>query len=98
MLVRVDEVVICRVVEEDEAEADGEAGETGADPDEAGVGGPGEDEKTDGDEPAGEHHRDEADFGRGAAVVGADEGEVVVVDKAGTTGGADDADCERNEH
>lgn len=63
MLVGIDEVVIGRVVEEDEAEADGEAADCWTGPAKGGVGGPGEDEEADGNEPAGTHHGDETYFG-----------------------------------
>lgn len=69
VLVAVDEVVVGGVVEENETETHGETAETGADPDEPGIGRPGEDEQADGDEPAAEHHGDETDFGGGVAVV-----------------------------
>lgn len=59
VLVRVDEVVVGGVVDEDEAEADGEAGERGADPDEARERGPREDDQAERDEPACEHHGDQ---------------------------------------
>lgn len=98
VLVRVDEVVVGGVVEEDEAEADGEAAEGGADPVQARVGGPGEDEEADGDEPAGEHHGDEAGLGGRVAVVAGGELEVVLVDHGGAGGGHEDADGDRDEH
>lgn len=87
MLVRVDEVVVGAVVDEDEAEADGEAGEGGPHPDQAREGGPGEDDHADGDKPAGEHHGDEAELGgRQLACVGLDDFEVVLVDEGGADG------------
>lgn len=63
VLVRVDEVVVGRVVEEDEAEADRETGERRADPDEARVRRPGEDDHAERNEPAREHHGDQAELG-----------------------------------
>lgn len=98
VLVRVDEVVVGRVVEEDEAEADGEAAHCGTRPRELRVGGPGEDEEADGDEPAGEHHGDEADLGGRVAVVLGDELEVVLVDEGRADGGEDDSYGDRDEH
>ncbi|RAL64765.1 hypothetical protein DID88_001796 [Monilinia fructigena] len=56
MLIRINKVVIRRVIEEDEAESDGEAANGRPDPMEMRVGGPGKDEETDGDEPTGGHH------------------------------------------
>lgn len=63
VLVRVDEVVVSRVVEEDEAKADREAGERWPDPDEARVRRPGEYDHADGDEPARKHHGDQPELG-----------------------------------
>lgn len=98
VLVRVDEVVVGRVVEEDETKANGEAGEAGADPDQVRVRGPGEDEEADGDEPARDHHGDQTNLGGGLAVVFLDLREVVLVNQGGAKGRADDADSERDEH
>ena len=98
VLVRVDQVVVGRVVEEDEAKADGQAGEAGADPGQALVGRPGENEEADGDEPAAGHHGDEADLGGRPAVVLGHEGEVVLVDERGADGREDDADGDGDEH
>lgn len=98
VLVGIDEVIVGGVVEEDETETDGETGKGGANPDKMGVGSPGEDEETDGDEPAGDHHGDQADLGGGLAVVLLDLLEVVLVDDGRAQGRADDADGERNEH
>lgn len=95
VLVGVDEVVVGAVVDEDEAEADGEAGERGPDPGEAGEGGPREHDEADGDEPAGEHHGDQAQLGGGElACVGLDDFYVVLVDEGGAQGGGYDADGE----
>lgn len=98
VLVRVDQVVVGCVIQENEAEADGEAGEAGADPDQARVRGPGEDEEADGDEPARDHHGDQPDLGGRLAVVFLDLGEVVLVDNGGAHGRADDSHRERDEH
>lgn len=98
VLVRVDEVVVGRVVEEDETEPNREAGEAGADPDQARVRGPGEDEEADGDEPARDHHGDQTNLGGGLAVVFLDLREVVLVNQGGAKGRADDADGERDKH
>lgn len=96
VLVAVDEVVVGGVVQEDEAEADGETADGGADPVYARVGGPGEDEQTHGDEPAGAHHGDESVLGWGFAVEAGGCAEVVFVDKWGTGGGGYDTYGERN--
>lgn len=90
VLVAVDEVVVGRVVEEDEAEADGEASEAGADPDEARVRGPGEDEQADRDAPARDHHGNKAHLGGRVSVVLLDHLEVVSVYK-GRAGGRGDS-------
>lgn len=98
VLVGVDEVVVCRVVEEDEAEADGEAAQGGTSPGDARVGGPSKDEETDGDGPARDHHGDETDFcGRRTVVLG-HELEVVLVHKGRAGGRAEHADGDGNEH
>ena len=86
MLIRVDEVVVGGVVQEQKAEADGPAGEAGTHPGEARVRGPGEDEEADGDEPAAEHHRNEADLGGWVAIILVHHGHVVAVDQ-GRAGG-----------
>lgn len=83
VLVRVDNVVVGGVVEEDKAEADGEAADGGADPVEARVRRPGEDGEADGDEPARAHHGDETVLGRGVAVPLRRDLKVVFVDKGG---------------
>lgn len=98
MLVRVYKVVVCRIIQENEAKADGKAAHGGACPRESGVGGPGEDEEADGDAPAGDHHGDEAGFGGGLAVVLAAEGKVMGVDERGERGAAEDTDGEGDEH
>ncbi len=59
VLVRVHQVVVGAVVDEDEAEAHGEAGERGPDPHQPVVRRPREHGQPDRDEPAREHHRDE---------------------------------------
>lgn len=98
VLVRVNQVVVGRVVEEEEAEADRETSEAGADPGQAGVRGPGKDEEADGDEPAAEHHGDQASLGRGLAVVLGDLLEVVAVDEGGADGGENNAHSDGDEH
>lgn len=98
VLVGIDEVVVGGVIQEDEAETDGEASQRGADPDQARVRGPGEDEQADGDEPAGDHHGDQTDLGGRLAVVLLDLLEVVLVDDGSAESGADDAHGKRDEH
>lgn len=80
VLVRVDEVVVGCVVQEDEAEADGEAADRRADPVQARVRCPAEDKQTDWNEPAGEHHGNQTRLGGRLAVVLLAEFDVVVVD------------------
>ncbi|KAJ3578215.1 hypothetical protein NPX13_g2355 [Xylaria arbuscula] len=81
VLVRVDEVVVGAVVDEDEPEAHGEAGERGPHPDEPRVRGPRENDQPDRDEPAREHHGDKTEFGgRETARVRRDDFHVVLVD------------------
>ena len=99
VLVRVDEVVVGGVVQEDEAEPDGEPAHGGAPPAQPRVRRPAEDEEADGDEPAREHHGDEAGFrGRFAVRVARADGQVVRVDGRGAGGAEDDADGDRDEH
>lgn len=62
------------------------------------IGCPGEDEESDGNAPAGDHHGDEARFGWWAAVMFVVERQVVFVDDWGAACGCDDADGERYEH
>ena len=62
------------------------------------IGCPGEDEESDGNAPAGDHHGHETGFSWWAAVVFVVEGEVVFVDDRGAASGRDDADGEGNEH
>lgn len=59
---------------------------------------PCEDKQTDGDEPAREHHGDQALLGRRFAVVLGRDGQVVFVDEGGAGGAHEDAEGERNEH
>lgn len=92
VLVRVDEVVVGGVVEEDEAEADGEAADGGADPVHVRVRRPGEDDQADGDEPARAHHGDQAVLGRGRAVEAGRDLEVVLVDEGGEGSRGQDAE------
>lgn len=98
VLVRIDEVVVGGVIQEDEPETNGEASERGADPDQARVRGPGEDEQADGDEPARDHHGNQADLGGRLAVVLLHLLEVVLVDDRRAHGRADDAHGEGDEH
>lgn len=99
VLVRVDEVVVGRVVEEDEAEADGEAAHHGAPVRQGRVRGPREDEQPDGHEPAREHHRDEARFGGWFAVGRAcADRKIVSVDQRAEDGRAHDAQRQGDEH
>lgn len=80
VLVGIDEVVVGGVVEEDEAETNGETAKCGTSPVETRVRGPGEDEETDGDEPAGDHHGVQSGFGRGFSIVLGNLLQVVFVD------------------
>ena len=98
MLVRVDEVVVCGVVEEDEAEADGEAAQAGTNPVDAWVRRPGEDEETDGDEPAGDHHWYQSRFRRREAAMFSAEVFVVSVDERRSGGAEDHTEGDRDEH
>lgn len=98
VLVGVDQVVVGGVVEEDEAEADGETTESGADPDEIGVRGPGEDEQANGDEPARDHHGNQTDLGRGLAVVLVTHLEVVLVDNGSAGSREKNTDSQGDEH
>lgn len=98
VLVRVDEVVVGGVVQEDEAETNGETTHGGTSPGEVGVRGPGKDEETDGDAPARDHHGDQTGLGGRVAVVLVDEGDVVLVDKGRAESGEDDTDGDGNEH
>lgn len=96
VLVRVDEVVVGRVVQKDEAEPDGEAANGRTDPVYVWVRGPGEDEKAHRDEPTRAHHRDQAVLGGGFAVEAGRNFEVVLVDEGGAEGRGDNAEGKRN--
>lgn len=96
MLVAVDKVIVGRVVQEDEPEADGEPADGRADPMYVWVRRPGEDEQPHRDEPARAHHWDETVFGRGLAVEARRDLEVVLVDEWGEEGRGDDAQSERD--
>ena len=99
VLVRVDEVVVAGIVEEDEPEADGEPTHCRAPPAQPRIRCPGEDEEADRDQPARPHHRDEAGFcGRLAVGVPGTDLQVVLVDSWGARGAEDDADHDRDEH
>ena len=69
VLVRVYEIVVCRVVEEDESKAHREAAQSWPRPVQVGIARPCEDEKPDGDEPAADHHGYETRFSWGLSVV-----------------------------
>lgn len=99
VLVGVDKVVVGRVVQEDEAKADGESSHHGSPVRETRVGGPTEDEQADGDEPTGEHHRNESSF-RGWFAVGGlrAETEIVLVDERRAARREEDADRQWDEH
>lgn len=96
MLVRVDEVVVGCVVQEDEAEADPEAAKARTEPVQVGVACPGEDDETQWDEPAGAHHGNQAILGRWVAVEAGCDFEVVFVDPRGANGGGNDTEGEGN--
>lgn len=98
MLVRIDEVVVGGIVQEDEAEPDGETTESRARPVEVAVRSPGENEEADRNTPAANHHRDQADFGRWLAVVLRDQLEVVLVYEWCTAGAEHDTDSDWYEH
>jgi hypothetical protein len=98
VLVGVDKVVVRRIVQEDEAKSDGTATECRPGPVDVFVGCPGEDEDSDGDEPAGEHHGNESGFCGRMAVMLRDEGHVVLVHQWCARSGQKHANDERNEH
>lgn len=98
VLVGVDQVVVRRVVKEDEAEADRPATESGSDPVEVRVRSPCKDEHSNGDAPAREHHGDQTDLRRRLAVVLGTHLEVVLIDQRRENCRHDDADSQRDEH
>lgn len=98
MLVAIDEVVVGAVVEEDETESDRRTAESWACPREFRIRSPGEDEEADGNEPAAQHHGNQASFRWWFAVVSGDEGEVVLVDQRSAEGREYDSNRNRNEH
>lgn len=98
VLVGVDQVVVCRVVKEDEAEANGEATQSRADPDEICVRGPCEDEQANGNAPARDHHGNQANLRRRLSVVFVDHLDVVLVDKWREDRREKDTDGQGDEH
>lgn len=99
VLVRVDEVVVGRVVKEDKAETHGESSHHRSPVRQMRVRRPSEDEQTDWNEPAREHHGDESRLGGWFSVgVSRANAEVVLVDERRTARGHDDADGQRDEH
>jgi len=98
MLVRIDKIVIRGVVEEDEAETDWEAAKRRTNPVETGIGGPGEDEETNGDEPARTHHGNKSDFSRGLAAIISAHFHVMFIDERSAGSRAKDTDSKRDEH
>ena len=98
MLVRVYEIVVCGIVEEDETETDRETGQTGSNPVDAGVRCPGEDEQADRDKPAGHHHRNETGLSWRKSTVFAAEVVVVFVDVRGESCAEQHTDGDGDEH
>lgn len=98
VLVRVDEVVVRRVVQHDAAEPDGEAREARPDPRDRRVRRPRKDEQPDGDAPARDHHRDEPRLGRRVPPVLLVEVEVVPVHERPRQRTHDDAHGDGDEH
>ena len=99
MLVRVHEVVVGGVVEEEESEPDGEPAQRGAPPAELRVRCPSEDKEAHRHEPAGAHHRYEARFGGRFAGGGSRaDAKVVLVDEGRAGGAEEDAEGEGDEH
>lgn len=98
VLVRVYQVVIRAVIQEDEPESHRKAANRWTYPVHFGVAGPGEDEQADGDEPARQHHGIQASFGRRLAIVLMNERHVVLVHerRAGST--QQDTDDQGDEH
>ena len=98
VLVRVHEVVVGRVVQEDEAEAHGQSAERGPRPRQLRVAGPREDEESDGDEPARQHHGDQSRLGGRFPVVLGHERQVVLVHQRRACGREQDAHGDGDEH
>lgn len=98
MLVRVDEIIVCGIVEEDEAEADWETSDGRTDPVELWVGRPCEYEEADRDEPARDHHWDETGFCWWCSVVFLAETEVVLVDHGSAGSRTENAQGDWDEH
>lgn len=80
VLVRVDQVVVRSIIQEDEPKADREPSDARSYPVYSRVTRPGEDEQADGDEPAREHHGDKTYFWRRYSTVFDAKLFVVVVD------------------
>lgn len=91
-------IVVCRVVQEDEAKPDWPASNGRSKPMNSWIRGPGKDEQSNRNEPARNHHRNQALFRRGFSVVLRRHLEVVLVDKrcAGST--HNDSNGKGNEH
>lgn len=98
VLVGVDQVVVRRVVKEDEAEADGPATESGSNPVKIRVRSPCKDEQSNRNEPAREHHGDQTNLRRRIAVVLCTHLEVVLIDQRRQDCRHKDAEGQRDEH
>lgn len=98
MLVRVDKVVVGRIVQEDESKAHREAADGRANPMKTWVRRPSEYEHANWYEPARDHHGDQSSFCWRFAVVLLHESKVVLVDKGRASCTAEYTDGERNEH
>lgn len=69
VLIRIDEVVVRRIVQEDKSEANWETAQRGSGPTKGWIRRPGKDEKTNRDKPTTTHHGNKADLWRGVATV-----------------------------
>lgn len=98
MLVRINEVIVRRVVQEDKTEPNREASDGRAYPVHMRVRRPCEDEEANRDEPARVHHGDETGFGGRRAIVFAAEVFVVRVDEGGECGAQGDTEGDGDEH
>lgn len=98
VLIGIDQVVVCRVVEEDEAKADGPATESRSNPVKIRVRSPRKDKHSNGDKPTREHHGDQTNLRRRLAVVLGTHLEVVFVDQWGEDCRHDNAESQRNKH
>lgn len=98
MLVRVNKVVVGRIVQKDESKAHWEAANGRANPVKTWIRRPREYEHADGDEPTRDHHGDQSGFRWRLAVVLLHESKVMFVDKGRAGCTAKYTDGERNEH